>query len=92
MTAYLLIAAGLVTSASLAYALRLRHDLAALRIRSEEDRTWADEWERQATERAQELAEMRQEYAKILWLHDGRMIQPLGQAWRAGVGKSGLVR
>lgn len=62
-----------------------RHDLADLRIRAEEERTWSDEWERQATARAQDLAEMRQEYAKILWLHDGRVIQPLSAAWRAGL-------
>jgi len=58
-----------------------------LRQQLEEERMWADEYRRRLDAAELNVAAVRQEYAKVLWLHDNAIIPMLSQAWQQVVKK-----
>lgn len=86
MTTILLICGYLVVAW---YIVRLRDRCAELRRAYEESLCWSDEYQRRAELAQAELSQMRQEYAKILWLHDGTVIPMLQMSWHRGIRRKG---
>jgi len=81
----LILATAMIVGSLVACVLWLRWQLADMRHQFEEESMWAAEYMRQAATAREELAEMRIEYTKILWLHDGAMWPIMALAWRAGI-------
>jgi hypothetical protein len=59
-------------------------ELRAERKRAEIEASWADQHRHEADEMAQQLGQMRQQYAVLQWLHEGAGMLEMSAAWRAG--------
>lgn len=92
MTTAITAAAVTLLAAALAYILRQRRQLQALRCDYESEQAWADEYARQADAAEAEAADLRQQLAITQHWHARSMAPVLSGAWRAGLGWPGRGR
>lgn len=76
---------GVVLASAVDYGLDVRERLTVTERLYQEALCWSDEYQRQLLRTQAQLAEVKQNYAVLLWLHDGTTMLEQSAAWLAGL-------